>query len=276
MRQQNSSSALRPAHADEPGCPHVWHDAFSAYLRQRFRLPHRQLPLGLTCDGCKKPFAAAEWQAHVLGCVNRPAPNATTAHQHIKVELRDLLRDVGISVESSEPSDYASVTCKGCNAQVPKADWTTHTTRCAQAAAGHTRGADIRLHIEDGAHVVDVTVIADEAPSYADKPLAQLDAARDLRKARLYGAQAASQGEKLHAIVLFTSGVVGQSTCTFANHVASRSRGKLTEKDILRTLRRAVAQGAGASLVAAERAAGVNHTEVLGAGAWSRRSCVCQ
>jgi hypothetical protein len=258
--QPDSGSALRPPSIHEPTTTAITPRAFGAFLRLRLNTPHRLLPRSAACDGCQAFFSDMNaWQQHVIACPLRPAPNASSTHALLKQNLASLLRESGIAVEAHEPSDYAFVTCKGCNAQVILSDWAHHESLCNRASQGHTRGTDVRFHLTDGSHVVDITTISEEAPSKSHSTMESLDNGRIHSKRLLYAAQAASKGERLHIATIFAGGYLGKETLSLCRSISSGSRGTLAPWDVARSLRRTMALGVGTALAAAEHTLGVLH-----------------
>ena len=258
--QADCGAAMRPPHVNELGAHPLPSAVMSAFLRLRLGRPHKLMGLSANCDGCSALFDdVAKWQNHVVGCAQRTAPNSSTTHTLLKQHTNAFIRDHGMPVEAREPSDYASVACKGCYSQVVAAAWRQHVAECPGAAKGHTRGTDLRFHLPSGAHVVDFSSITDGCASYVGKSLAEMDTMRTATKQRLYAEQAVAQGEHLHVAVVFPGGFIGKGTASMCRAIASGSAGATTQRAAQRVVRRAAALGAGLALLAAERRCGVKH-----------------
>ena len=254
-----SRAAAMPPTIDE-GTPRLSYRCLGAGLRCALRMPHANSPEAITCDGhCHTaPMQPAQFLAHVVGCVTRRAPNATSVHFVVAAAMARYLRELGFVVEH-EPSDYQCTVCKGCSMLMPKHEWKFHD--CGNTDKGHTRGADLRITDPASQKVItiDISVVAatpDNAQLFSDS-VGSAERKREVVKRKLYLDQAARQNESFYPFVLFQNCHIAPDAMRAIRRITALAGDICQPRELEQVVKRALFGAIGHVVLAAERRAGI-------------------
>ena len=193
--------------------------AFSAALRLRIHEPHRQMPSQIGCSGCHVVFAAADFDAHVVGCVRRSDYNATVKHNDMCQSFAPLAAMARL-VFVAEPRDYQSFVCRLCGDELSLAQSRMHGCRARMDRSG----ADFSLNWPNYKTVYDGTVVHSCAPSYsAAQTFAVLCESKARVKHTLYDPTCALNFERLEVLCFDMHGGLCPNTLRLLGDLARRA-----------------------------------------------------
>jgi hypothetical protein len=234
---------------------------FGALLRNVLRLPHRDAPEQMECDGCKALLSAAKWTAHVTSCARRRAPNVTATHHYACLQMHTFITFVcGLQCER-EPSDYQSCVCRSCLEVIPAHLFKTH--KCDDPRPGRTRGADLRVWLNSGKRVTADFTTINEGARDAVTNVGAMEKRRVVAKNSLYNEPCVQNGEQFMVLVVFSNGAFGADTEAFLRLLVKTSNCDVTYAAAALHLRKAVGHGFAQALLSAEQRAGIVHQRWL-------------
>ena len=251
--------------------------AFSAALRFMSATPHASTPNSPRCPGCQIELSRREFAAHCASCARVRGTNASSAHQWLKIVLKQLFYVAGIPFESNEPHDIRRVECPGCRAQMFQAAWLQHARECKsfderKMSAPYGHGPDIRamLSLSDptGAAadtiLIDVTQCSMTCASAIKLALHKVFEHREAAKTAKYGDECDKLNQQLLTFAVSSEhGIPSKTSMKLIEAIAIR-QGKVTS-EVLCQVMQVVQEAHGAALYNAESKAGIMHKHKLSA-----------
>jgi len=255
----------------DPTCrasPPEW----SAALRMRLVTPLAGSALLIQCPGCPKSQMLdwREWLAHAASCPHASGFNTSSRHACLKAILVQIIREVGIQVDSAEPRDLRRVVCPGCKRGCVEATFAEHAKAC-QHFDGRTMsmprgsGPDLRLYAKYGDQdasfiAVDVTTVTcNTAAASAHTPQALFDARVREKNEKYQKMVQESQGGRGEFVVFAISenGTLSKQAGRFLDWLAER--GGLNSHELRKRVQARQQAATGWALVHAEMCAGFEH-----------------
>jgi hypothetical protein len=276
-QEANFQSVITEAAVMERPSP----QAASAALRLRLLAPHRDMVAFHDCPGCKRKFSAKQWMTHVVGCTALHGFNSSSRHAMVKLTVNDVLRKrSGLSVDDKEPREVCGFECVGCHAFfTTEADASHHMRTCQAIAPAQKKldprpritGPDGRVllptkdaktgHFDTTPVVYDLTIVSPDAPSYVSQGPDAAMKRRIAEKNGLYQERVLKNKEAWLVFGCTSYGAIHKEAKSFLEKAAKASEGRTTAKELCSAISCSVAMMTGHVLFAAERRAGVVHTQ---------------